>query len=150
MWGTCGPRHRSMKLRRVLVGAHQARLGRRHRIVGLALDDLELVRVVVEQLERLGLGDLVADERLVLGDDLAHAGVELLEVVGLERAAVGQLEVVVEAVLDGRADGERGPREQVEHGLGQHVGRRVAQREQAPVALLDDDRPPRRRRRAPT
>ena len=83
----------------------------------------------------VGLGDLVADERLVLGDDLAHAGLDPLEVVGAERAAVGQLEVVVEAVLDRRADGERGPREQVEHGLRQHVGRRVAER----VAALGRD-----------
>ncbi len=124
---------------RVGVGAHQARLGGRHGIVGLALDDLELERVVAEQLERLGLGDLVAHERLALGDDLAHAGVEALEVVGREGLAPGQLEVVVEAVGDGRADGEGGAGELVEHGLGQHVGGRVAQREQPAIALLDDD-----------
>ena len=44
------------------------------------------------------------------------------------RPARRELEVVVEAVLDRRADGEGGPREQVEHRLGQHVGRRVADR----------------------
>ena len=93
-----------------------------------------------EEPERVAVGDLVADEGLRLGDDLAHAGVDALEVVGDERAAVGQLEVVVEAVLDGRADGEGGAGEQVEHGLGQHVGRRVADREQAPRRLvLGDD-----------
>ena len=103
------------------------------------LDDLALVLVVLEQLEGAALGDLVADERLALGDDLAHPGVDAVEVVGGERAAVGQLEVVVEAVLDRRADGEGGAREQVEHRLGQHVGRRVADREEAPVVGLGDD-----------
>ena len=63
-----------------------------------------------------------------------------VEVLGGEGAAVGQLEVVVEAVLDRRADGERGPGEQVEHRLGEHVGRRVADRVQAPLVGLGDDR----------
>ena len=80
-------------------------------------------------------GDLVADERLVGVDDLAHPGVDALEVVVGERAAVGQLEVVVEAVLDRRADAERGAGEQVEHGLGQHVGGRVADRERPRVGV---------------
>jgi len=37
----------------------------------------------------------------------------------------GQLEVVVEAVLDGRPDGEPGAGPELEDGLGQDVGRRV-------------------------
>ena len=40
----------------------------------------------------------------------------------------GELEVVVEAVLDRRADAELGAREQVQHRLGHHVGGRVAHR----------------------
>ena len=79
--------------------------------------------------------ELVAHERLRLGDDLAHPRLDALEVLLDERAAVRQLEVVVEAVLDGRADAERGAREQVEHGLGEHVGRGVADREAGPRAL---------------
>ena len=49
--------------------------------------------------------------------------------------AAGQLEVVVEAVLDRRADGELGAREQVEHRLGQHVRRRVAQHRGGPSSV---------------
>jgi hypothetical protein len=45
--------------------------------------------VVLEQVEGLVLGDLVADERLLLGDDLAHAGLDALEVVDRERAPSG-------------------------------------------------------------
>ena len=98
-----------------------------------------LYRWPVEDLAGLVGRDLVAHERLVLVDDLAHAGVDAVEVVGRERGAVRQLEVVVEAVLDRRADAERGAGEQVEHRLGQHVGRRVADRVQAPLAVGRDD-----------
>ena len=52
----------------------------------------------------------------------------------------GQLEVVVEAVLDGRPDGELRAREQAGHRLGQHVGRRVAQHVTALVGAGGDDR----------
>ena len=128
-----GERRRVLRVRRrVLVGAH--RLGRRrgrHRVRAGVVDDLELEPVAGEHLAGLLGRELVADERLRLRDDLAHARVDPLEVVLDERAAVGQLEVVVEAVLHRRADAERGAREQVEHGLGEHVGRGVADREQA-------------------
>ncbi len=137
--GHVGPTAQIDEARRVGVGAHQPGLGGRHGIVGLALDDLDLERVVAEQLEGLGLGDLVAHEGLALGDDGTHAGVETFEIVGGEGLAPGQREVVVEAVGDGRPDGEGGARELVEHRLGQDVGGRVAQRVQAAVALLDDD-----------
>ena len=53
-------------------------------------------------------------------------GVDALEVVVGERRPAGQLEVVVEAVLDGRAAGEGGAGPELEHRLGEHVGRRVA------------------------
>src|SRR5690606_18805581 len=84
-------------------------------------------------------GQLVAHERLPLGDDLPHAGLDALEVLGLERRAPGQLEVVVEAVLDRRADAEGGPREEVEHRLGEDVGGRVADRGGAAFAVGRDD-----------
>ena len=141
-----GERRRVLGLgRRVLVGAHQAGLGGRHGVRGGVVDDLELVAVPGEDGPG-GLGrQLVADEGLRLGDDLAHAGLDALEVVDLERrrhpvGARGQLEVVVEAVLDRRPDAERGAREQVEHGLGQDVGRGVADGVEAPVARRRDDR----------
>ena len=155
VWATCGPRHRSMNVGRVLVGADDAAaLGGRHRVGRRVLDDLELVRWSAKSLRASSAGDLVPDERLLLVDDLPHAGLDALEVVGRERGPAGQLEVVVEAVLDRRADAERGPREQVEHGLGQHVGRRVADGVAAPVGVGGDDgdrgrrRPARRRGRA--
>ena len=103
------------------------------------LDDLALVGVVGEQRQPFVGGELVALEGLVLGDDLAHAGLDALEVVVGERLAVGQVEVVVEAVLDGRADGERGPRVEAEHGLGEQVGGGVAERRQAPLGVGGDD-----------
>jgi hypothetical protein len=46
------------------------------------------------------------------------------QVVGRERLVAG--EVVVEAVLDRRADGDLGAGEQLLHRLGQHVGGVVA------------------------
>ena len=69
----------------------------------------------------------MADEGLVLGHDVAHGGLDALEVLVAEGGPAGQLEVVVEAVLDDRADGEMGAGPQAEHGLGQDVGGRVAQ-----------------------
>ena len=124
---------------RVLVGAHDAGLGHRHRVGRGVVDDLELVAMVPEDLTGPVRRDLVADERLGLGDDLAHPGVDAVEVVRGEVAAVGQLEVVVEAVLDRRTDPERRPGEQVEHGLGQHVRRRVADRVQPARIVGGDD-----------
>jgi hypothetical protein len=62
---------------------------------------------------------------LVLGDDLHHALFDALEVVGSER--LFHLEVVVEAILNRRADGEGGAVEEVEHSLGEDVGRRVSE-----------------------
>ena len=57
------------------------------------------------------------------------------EVVLAERGAVGQLEVVVEAVLDRRADGVGGAGEQRQHRLRQHVRRRMADARTGPRSL---------------
>ncbi len=125
--------------RRVVVDAHETRISSRGRVVGLAGDDLELVLVRGEPLRRVGLADLVTDEGLLLGDDLAHPRVDAFEVVGSERAALGQIEVVVEAVFDRRPDAERGPGEQVEHRLREDVRGRVAKRVPTPVGGGHDD-----------
>ena len=61
---------------------------------------------------------------MVRGDAVAHPRFDALEIVGRQRAR--QLEVVVEAVLDGRADPEPGPREQVQDRLRHDVRGRVA------------------------
>ena len=79
-----------------------------------------------------GPRQLLAPERLALGDDLAHAGLDPFQVLGGER--LGHVEVVVEAVLDRRADGVPGVRVQVGHGLREHVGGGVAQHGAALVA----------------
>ncbi len=103
------------------------------------LDDLDLVRLVGEQRQGVVGADLGAGERLVGLDDLAHPGLDRGEVVLAERAPAGQLEVVVEAVLDRRADRVLGAREQLGHGLGHHVRRRVAQDVAALFGPLGDD-----------
>jgi hypothetical protein len=118
---------------RVLVGADQPGSVADMGSSALAVDDLELEAVAGEHLAGARARELVAHERLRLGQDLAHAGLDALEVLGVEGAglAVGprrQLEVVVEAVLDGRADGEGGTGEQLQHRLGHDVGGGVADR----------------------
>ena len=94
--------------------------------LGQVLDDLGLVGLAnaPEVLDGLvAVPDIPAD-RLVAFDDLAHLGFDLFEVVEAEGLVPG--EVVIEAVLDGRADGHLGAGEQLLHRLGQHVGGVVA------------------------
>jgi hypothetical protein len=59
------------------------------------------------------------------------------QVLGRERALVG--EVVVEAVLDDRADGDLGLGKQLLHRIGQQVRRAVADDLQAVGVLVGDD-----------
>ena len=110
------------------------------------VDDLQLVGLVLQ----LGPGLVVADdppgEALPLLDDLAHALLDPVQVLGNERLL--DVEVVVEAVLDRRPDAQLRLREQVLDGLGEHVRGRVAHDHPAVVAgqghrfdlvaLLDD------------
>ena len=83
-----------------------------HDLVGvgalaLGLDQLELVRLVCEFGAGLVEGRvLAAVEGLPLLDDLEHALLDGLEVVGVER--LGDVEVVVETVGDGWSDAELG------------------------------------------
>ena len=102
-------------------------LGRVRHVAGAALepDQLDLVGLVGELVEGLGVGDRASGELLALLDDLAHPGLDLDQVLGDERGL--DVEVVVEAVLDRRADAELRVGEEVLHGLGEHVGGRVAQ-----------------------
>ena len=157
--GTCGPRHRSTKLDvavdDVAVHRHAAVVAAglaRVFAVGVAgahlLDDLALVRLVGEHLQRVVVGELLAHEALVLLHDRAHLGFDAAEVVVAERLAAGQLEVVVEAVGDRGTDRVLGAGEQPGDGLGQHVRGRVAQHLAPVVAVGHDDRQRRRRGRA--
>ena len=70
------------------------------------LDQFDLVGVALlgELFERFGLGNLAADERLFLTGQLHHLGFDSRKVGFGDRH--GRVDVVVEAVLDGRADAE--------------------------------------------
>ena len=130
----------------VLVDADRAVAGDLARVlvVGGAradvADDLLLERLVREQLQAAVEVVLLAHERLVLGHDLAHPRLDALEVRLGEVLAVGQLEVVVEAVGDRGADRVLRPREQVEDRLGHQVRGRVPQHLPARVRVRGDDR----------
>ncbi|MNS68507.1 hypothetical protein D3C72_1017910 [compost metagenome] len=111
-------------------------------------DQLGLVGLA-HRLEMLDRRVAVPDLTLQRGapvDDLAHLLFDLGEVVGREGLVAG--EVVIEAVLDGRADGDLGAGEELLHGLGQHVGGVVTDglqrlgivaHQQAEVAVAVDD-----------
>ena len=99
-------------------------------------DQLDLVGLVLQLVERVGVGGDPPGEPLALLDDLAHPGLDLLEVLGVERGL--HVEVVVEAVADRRADPEPGVRVEVLHGLRHHVRGRVPQ-DVVPVGAVDRD-----------
>ena len=79
-------------------------VGRDHFVRAEILDALELERIVGEPLERLAARDLLAHERILLRHDLPHLGLERGEILGRER--LGDLEVVVEAVVDRRTEAD--------------------------------------------
>jgi hypothetical protein len=107
-------------------------------VLGGALepDQLKLERLVGQLGARLVVGDRPAGEALPGLDDLLHPLVDAVEVVRGERAV--REEVVVEAVLDRRADAEPGAREQVLHGLGHDVRGRVPQHRPAGTGVQRD------------
>ena len=78
-------------------------------------------------------------EGLIGSDDLAHPVVDGLQVPRVEGGTLGELEVVVEAVVDRRADGESCAGPEAEHRLGEHVGGRVPQRLEATVGAGRDN-----------
>ena len=75
-----------------------------HGRVGDPLDDLDLVRLaaLAKEADRVGLGQILALDRLRGAGQLAHRRLDLLEIVRGEGAV--ELEIVIEAVLDRRAD----------------------------------------------
>ncbi len=119
------------------VGEAALAVGGDRLALGQIRDELPLERLLFERVERLEAVELGAREALLLGDDLVHALLDRREVLGRERAA--DLEVVVEAVLDRRADAELGHREEVLDRLGHDVCRRVAQDVERLGALVGDD-----------
>ncbi len=98
-----------------------------------AVDGHRLVRQVVDQLQLVGLGGeelagllpvhLLPDKRRFGRHAFLHLLLDSGEV--LRHQGPRQVEVVVEAVLDGRADAELGLREEHLHRLRHHVGGRV-------------------------
>ncbi len=90
------------------------------------LDQLDLVVLLLaaEALERLGDADLAAIEALPRGDVLAHLLLDRREVRLGDRDAVREVEVVVEAVLDRRADRDLHARVEL-HDRGREDVRRV-------------------------
>jgi hypothetical protein len=96
----------------------------RIRPLGDAFDDLHLVGLVAEQLQRPVAVDLLAFEALVLLDDALHLPLDPLEVLGRERAL--DVEVVIEAVGDRGTDRVFGSGIELEHCLCKDVGARVS------------------------
>ncbi len=99
----------------------------RDRLAGRQVADqlgLEGLALALEQPDRGVALPHLADQLLIAVDDLGHLLLDGGEVVGRERLLAG--EVVIESVLDRRADGHLGAGEQLLHRLGQHVGGVVA------------------------
>ncbi len=105
--------------------------------VALEPDELQLVRLGGELGAGLLVGHHPAGEALALPDDLAHPGLDGLQVLGGER--LGHVEVVVEAVVHRRPDAQLGLREQLLHGLGHDV-RGGVPHDVAAVVAADVDR----------
>jgi hypothetical protein len=131
----------------VAVGGHEpvvpAGLEHDRRVVhalGDTRDDLLFVRLAGEQLEPFADRVFLANEGLCLGDDLAHTIVDALEVGVAEVGAARELEVVIEAVGDGRPDGKARPRPQRQDGLSEHVRGRVAEHPPPDLGIPRDDR----------
>ncbi len=85
---------------------------------------LVLVTLLGEVGHRIGLGDLDAAEILLLAGELQHLVLDGLEI-GIRQGAAVHVHVIVETVLDGRADAELDTGEEGLEGLGHQVGRTV-------------------------
>src|SRR5919197_1606877 len=102
-----------------------------------SVDELDLVGLafLLEASPRLLAGDLFTLPLPALRDLLSHLGLDPLEV-GL-RDRLGELEVVVEAVFDGRPDRDLAARVEAPNRLGEQMRRRVAEDvERLPIVLV--------------
>jgi hypothetical protein len=114
--------------------------GLRTLVANQVLDQLDLVVLALLAKELSGLlgGDVTSLERLVGLDVLSHPLLDPRQIL-LTGAPVGELDVVVEAVLDRRSDGDLGAGPEVEDGLGEDVRSVVAnQLERLRTAVGDD------------
>ncbi len=99
--------------------------------------DLERFALLLEQALRFLARDNPLRERLVAGDDLAHALFDRREVLGRERLVAE--EVVVEAVLDHRANRDLRSGPERLHGFGENMRRVMAdQLERAGIVARDE------------
>ena len=110
---------------------------RDHLVVLELLQPLELEGIVGEELPALLLAHAAALEGIVGGDDVAHAGLERLQVFG--REGFVHLEVVVEAVLDRRAEADARGGMQLAHRGGEYVRGGVAQYRQGIFVPAGED-----------
>src|SRR5690606_5383219 len=101
------------------------------------LEALQLQRIVREEFACLLLGDDLALERIVAADHLLHPLLDLGELIGRER--LGHVEVVVEAVLDRRAEADLRLRTHLPHRRGEDVCRGVPEDVERLGVLLRDD-----------
>ena len=97
-------------------------------VVGQVADVLDLVLLAALLHEGDGLGTRQLEDREleVLLHDLSHLGLDGVEVLLGDLLALGQVDVVVEAVVRGRAVGEVGLGVEALDGLGHDVGGAVA------------------------
>ncbi len=101
------------------------------------VDQLDLVVLLFcgEPLAGLRHGQIGALEGLAGAHVLAHAGFDRREVLLRNHDPVGELEVVVEAVLDRRSNRDLHSWVELEDGLGQHMGGVVADQGEGLLAI---------------
>ena len=99
----------------------------------LVFDEFELVRLVGLFRQGLLLAHHTATEGLGGFDDALHALFDVLEILRGER--LDNVEIVVEAVFDDRADAKLGIRTDFLHGLGHDMGRGMAHDGHAVLAV---------------
>ena len=109
------------------------------RVLGQVADQLHLVGLALffHEFDGFFPGQLEAFQLVVLLDDAAHFLLHFLQEVGGE--GLVHVKVVVEAVVDGGADGQLGLGMQLFHGLSQHVAGGVAQHPLGLVVLKGKD-----------
>ena len=109
------------------------------RVLGQVADQLDFIRLALffHELDGFLPGQLKALQLVVLLDDAAHFLLHFLQEVGGE--GLVHVEIVVEAVVDGGADGQLGLRAQLFHGLSQHVAGGMAQHPLGFVVFKGED-----------
>ena len=107
--------------------------------VGQVADQLGLEALALgfEQGDGVLAREHLAGKGGVGGDEFAHFGFDDREVIGSEGLVTGK--IVVEAILDGGADGDLGAGEERLHGLRQHVRGVVADQLQGCIVLAGDE-----------